>query len=179
MSIQHSIDTMQAWTHGLRVVMGYPEFAPIGNPIAFASGGRKDATAALQIAAIVEQTGRDVVYVGFGLPIADGPLCISLATRATLHVDWHAELRLYAASDDAPVELLTDTHRWSVGPRSVLTASALPRGSRVARGIERANHRWREAAAQMYGVELDGSVHIPAGGTYADAVPMEALRKAA
>ncbi|MBP2512096.1 hypothetical protein [Sphingomonas sp. PvP018] len=179
MSIQHSIDTMQAWTHALRVVMGYPEFAPIGNPIAFASGGRKEATEALQIAAIVEQSGRDVVYVEFARPIAKGPIGISLATRATLHVDWHSRVRLYAAADDAPVELLTDTHRWSVGPRSILTASALPRGSRVARGIERADYRWRETAAQMYGVELDGSVHIPAGGTYADAVPMEALRRAA
>lgn len=179
MTKQHSIDTMQAWTHGLRVAMGYPEYAPVANPTAFASGGRKNFAEALEVAAIVEEIGRDMILVQFDLPIADGPIGVSLATRATLHVDWHADVQLYLASDGTSVEILTDTHRWSVGPRNVLTASALPPRSRIKRGIERAHRRWREVTERVHGVELSGSVFVPAGGSYADAMPMEAIRSAA
>jgi len=179
MTIQQSIDTMQAWTHGLRLAMGYPEYGPIGNPVAFASGGRKNFAEALGIAAIVEQTGQDMVFVQFGLPITDGPIGVSLATRATLHVDWHADVQLYLASDDTLVEILTDTHRWSVGPRNILTASALPPRNRIKRGVERAHRRWGEVAERVHGVDLTGSIFVPAGAAYADAVPMEALRAAA
>lgn len=85
----------------------------------------------------------------------------------------------YLASHDGVIELLSDTHRWSVGPRSILTASPLPSRSRIKGGIERAYRCWLEAADQMRGTELPGWVFIPAGGSYADAMPMEALRAAA
>jgi len=179
MTKQHSIDTMQAWAHGLRVAMGYPEYAPIANPVAFASGGRKNFAEAHEIAAIVEEIGRDMILVQFDLPIADGPIGVSLATRATIYVDWHADVQLYLSNDDTFVEILTDTHRWSVGPRNVLTASALPPRNRIKRGIERAHRRWREVTERVHGVELPGSVFVPAGGSYADAMPMEAIRSAA
>ena len=78
MSVIESMDTMQAWTVGLRLAMGYPQYAPVGNPIAYASGGRKNFAEALEIAAIVEQTNRDFVLVAFDLPIADGPVGESL-----------------------------------------------------------------------------------------------------
>ncbi|KTT70586.1 hypothetical protein [Sphingomonas endophytica] len=179
MSVIESMDTMQAWTAGLRLAMGYPQYAPIGNPIAYASGGRKNFAEALEIAAIVEQTNRDLVLVAFDLPIADGPVGISLATRGNILVDWHADVQPYLASDDGIIELLSDTHRWSVGPRSILTASPLPSRCRIKRGIDRAHRRWREAADQMRGIELPGSLFIPAGGSYADAIPTEVVRAAA
>lgn len=179
MTKQHSIETMQAWTFGLRVAMGYPEYAPTGNPVAFASGGRKNFAEALEIAAIVEEIGRDMILVQFDLPIANGPIGVSLATRATVHVDWHADVQLYLSSDDTFIEILTDTHRWSVGPRSFLTTSALPLRSRIKRGVERAHRRWREVTERVHGLELPGSVFVPAGCSYADATPMEAIRSAA
>jgi len=66
-------------------------------------------------------------------------------------VDWHDDVQPYLASDDGVVGLLSDTHRWSVGPRSILTASPLLSRSRIKRGIE-----------------LPGSDFIPVGGSYAD-----------
>lgn len=159
--------------------MGYPQYAPIGSPIAFASGGCRNFAEALEVAAIVEQTGRGIVLVTFDLPITNGPVGISLATRGNVLVDWHADVQPYLASDDGFIELLSDTHRWSVGPRSVLTASALPPRSRIKRGIERAHRRWRKAADRMHGLDLPGSIFVPAGGSYADAMPMEVLRAAA
>jgi len=179
MSVIESMDTMQAWTVGLRLAMGYPQHAPAGNPINYASSGRKNFAEALEIAAIVEQTNRDFVLVAFDLPIADGPVGISLATRGNVLVEWHAEVQPYLASDHGVIELLSDTHRWSVGPRAILTASPLPSRSRIKRGVERAHRRWREAADQMRGLDLPGSFFIPAGGGYADAIPMEELRAAA
>ena len=179
MTKQHSIDTMQAWTHGLRVAMGYPAYAPIANPVAFASGGRKNFAEALEIAAIVNDIGRDMILVQFDLPIADGPVGVSLATRATIHVEWHADVQLYLSSNDTFVEILTNTHCWSVGPRNVLTASALPLRSRIKRGVERAHRRWLEVTERVHGVELSGSVFVPVGGSYAEAMPMEEIRSAA
>lgn len=41
MSINESMDTMQAWTHALRLGMGYPQVAPIGNPTASPQVGAK------------------------------------------------------------------------------------------------------------------------------------------
>lgn len=179
MSIRETMDTIQAWTVGLRLAMGYPQYTPVGSPIAFASGGRKNFAEALEIAAIVEQTGRDIVLVTFDLPIGDGPVGISLATRGDLLVAWHPDVQPYLASDDGYIELLSNTHRWSVGPRSVLTRGPLPNRSRIKRGVERAHRRWREAAYEVRGLELPGSFFIPAGGSYADAMPLEVLRAAA
>ncbi|WP_010543167.1 hypothetical protein [Sphingomonas elodea] len=172
MTIQHSLDTLQAWTIGLRTAMGYPD-APIGSPVAFASGRRRNPIEALQVADVVGDTGRDVVYVEFDTPIASGPIGVSLATRATHWVDWHPQVRLYAASDEAPIELLTDTHRWSIGPRASLIASPLPPRGRLARGMARANKLWREAAKRAWGIKLVGSLHVPDGARYADGIPME------
>jgi hypothetical protein len=179
MTIQQSIDTMQAWTYALRIIMGYPAFAPVSHTITFASGGRRNPVEALQIAAIVEEIGCDIVHVSFDLQIADGPASVSLATRATCHVDWHPEVRLYAASDDAPVELLTDRHRWFVGPRAVLTAAPLPPRGKIRRGVERAMRRWREQTLRSHNLDLTGSVFVPQGASFAQAVPLEALKRAA
>jgi len=174
MTIQHSLDTLQAWTIGLRAAMGYPD-DPIGSPVSFASGRRRNPIEALQVAAVVGDAGRDVVYVEFDTPIANGPIGVSLATRATHWVDWHPQVRLYAASDEAPIELLTDTHRWSIGPRASLIASPLPPRSRITRGMARAERLWREAAAKAWGIKLVGSIHVPDGARYADGLPMEEL----
>ncbi|KQM96349.1 hypothetical protein [Sphingomonas sp. Leaf226] len=179
MTIQHSIDTMQAWTYALRIIMGYPAFAPIGHTITFASGGHRDPVEALQIAAIVEQIGHDIVHVNFEPPIADGPVGVSLATRATCHVDWHSEVSIYADSDEALVELLTDRHRWFVGPRAVLTAAPLPPRGKIRRGVERATRRWREQALRSHNLDLTGSVFVPQGANFAQAIPMESLARAA
>lgn len=94
-------------------------------------------------------------------------------------VEWHADVQPYLASDDGVIELISDTYCWSVGPRFILTASPVPSRGRIKRGVERAHRRWREAADQMHGIELPGSIFIPAGGSCAGAMPMEKLRAAA
>lgn len=78
--------------------MGYPEYARIADPVAFSLGGRKNFAEALEIAAIVEEIGRNMILVQFDLRIADGPIGVALATRATIHVAWHADVRLTFAA---------------------------------------------------------------------------------
>lgn len=102
-----------------------------------------------------------------------------MAARDNVLVDWHADLQHHLTSADGVIALISDMHHWSVGPRAILTASPLPSRSRIKGGIERAHPRWREAADRMRGLELPGSAFIPAGGSYADAMPMEVLRAAA
>jgi len=109
----------------------------------------------IEIATIVEQTKHDFDFVQFDLPVVDGPV----GMRHIL-VEWHADVQPYLANDDGVIELLSDTHRWSDGPRSILTASPLPSRSR----IKRAHRRWRATADQMRGIKLPGSAFIPAGG---------------
>lgn len=104
---------------------------------------------------------------------------VSLATRATCHVDWHSEARLYAASDEAPIALLTDRHRWFVGPRAILTAAPLPPRGKIRRGVERAMRRWGEQALRSHNLDLTGSIFVPQGANFAQAVPLETLAQAA
>lgn len=179
MTIQQSIDTMQGWTYASRIIMGYPAFAPLSHTITFASGERRYPVEALQIDEIVEQIGCDIVHVNFELPIVDGPVSVSFATRATCHVDWHSDVRLYAASDEAPVELLTDRHRWFVGPRAILTAAPLPPRGKIKRSVEHAMLGWREQALRSRNLDLTGSVFVPKGANFAQAVPLETLAQAA
>ncbi|AOR78533.1 hypothetical protein [Novosphingobium resinovorum] len=173
MSVQQAAQTMQAWTLALRDIMRYPWFAPMQHTVAFASGGKRDMIEAIHLAGIAEEMGRDVIHVDFDRSISGGPIGVSMVVRQAPMVEWAPNLRLYAASDDAPVELLSIRHRWFIGPHHLLTAGALPPASKIRRGTERAMRRWREAAEDGRDVELPGSIIVPAGQPLANAIPRE------
>lgn len=179
MTVQQSARFMQSWSHALRIEMQYPEFAPANHTVAFSSGGRKSLLEALDVCTISSEIGRDIVYIAFDKAIMDGPVEISLAIRDTVSVEWHPSARLYAASEDAALELLTDRHRWFVGPRNVLTAAPKPSKAKIAAGIVRAMRRWQHTAMAVQGVELTGSVLVPAGQGFSGAVSMDDVLRAA
>ena len=177
--VQQSAVTMQNWTFALRREMGYPDFGPSNDTIAFGAGGCKSLIEVMQVAGICEDMRRDMVYVGFGEPILAGPIEVSLAIRQTVAVDWHPGVRLYAASPSAPIELLTEHNRWFIGPRHVLTAAPLPPRSKIEAGVKRAMRRWCDAVESIGKLNLTGSILVPQGATYAMRVSLdEALNQA-
>lgn len=168
----------QAWAVSLRQLMGYPAHAAAGHAIRWCTSTPRDLSQAMQITQIANDSQCDLVHLAFEDHAAE-PVGVSLAVRQNDGVAWLAGARLYAAAEFATIELLAGDRRWQIGPRHVLTAAKLPPTNRRARGEEIAMRRWRKAAAAIGPVELVGSLWVPPGGSYADAIPHARLDIAA
>jgi len=170
----------QNWSVALRLLMGYPVHGLQFHTVSWCSSGPLDMVRAAQVTQVVADSARDLVHIACSLD-ADEPLGVALAVRRDAGVAWLPNCRLYAASETAPLELLTRDTRWGIGPRHILTSGKLPPKARRDRNQEIAWRRWRDTAAAVAaaGLELQGSVRIPQGGSYADAVPHGRLRAAA
>jgi hypothetical protein len=153
MKVRRSAEAVQAWCRALRREMGYP-VATVNDQIAFSGGSLKDMAGVRHITRLAEGIDRDTVFVVFSEPFDAGPVELSLAVRQSASVEWHEKVLPYAAAMDAPIQLLTETHLWSVGPRNVFTAAPLPPGSTVVKGVQRAARRGRNAVETMEAVTL-------------------------
>ncbi|UZW55087.1 hypothetical protein NUH86_16695 [Sphingobium sp. JS3065] len=173
MTIHHTQSMINAATFALRGLMGYPQFAPTAHTIAFCSGGERDVEGANWICQLVQESGNDVVHVNFGTDSLE-PISVSLALRQTQYVDWHLRVQLYAASEEAPIDLVTSQHRWTVGPRHLLMAKPLPPRSKIKAGVERAARRWRETTLVTAEGPLPAAHLMPRGSSFADAIPDQA-----
>jgi len=173
MTIHHTKTMINAATFALRGLMGYPQFAPTAHTIAFCSGGERAVEGANWICQMVQESGKDVVHVNFDTDSLE-PISVSLALRQTLYVDWHLRVQLYAASEEAPIELLTSQHRWTVGPRHLLIAKPLPPRSKMKTGVERAARRWRETTLVTAEGPLPTAHLLPVGSSLTDAMPDQA-----
>jgi hypothetical protein len=171
-------DLAQNWCFALRLLMGYPGYAPPFHTTAWCSSTPRNVFEAIELTQIAAAKGCDLVHVSFLLN-SDEPLEVSLAVRQSAGVVWMPGLRLYAADERAPIELLADDCCWSIGPRLFLTSAKLPPKCRLAQGEEIAWRRWQEAVATMAPLKLNGSVWVPPGGTFEDAIPQEQLKSAA
>lgn len=172
------LDRAQAWCFALRTLMGYPGYAPPFHTTAWCSSSPRDVLQTMELTRIAADKGSDLVHVAFSLDV-DEPLSVSLAVRQGGGVIWIPCLRLYAADEKAPIELLADDRRWSVGRRLFLTDAKLPPKHRRVKGEEIAWRRWRHAAATTASLRLSGSVWVPPGGSFEDAIPHERLKIAA
>ena len=168
----------QSWCMSLRILMGYPAVRPPFHTTSWCASGARDIFGAMQLTQVAAEMGQDLVHVAFALD-HDEPLAVSLAVRRAHGIEWLPGCRLYAASETSKIELLTHEERWHIGPRLVLTSAKLPPHGRREGGEEIAWRRWRQQAAAMHGVELEGSLWVPEGGGYADAIPQEELKLAA
>ena len=168
----------QNWCFALRTLMKYPAYAPPFPTTTWCSSSPRDGFRAMELTQVTADKGTDLVHVAFALDV-DEPLSVSLAVRQKAGVTWIPGVRLYAATETSPIELLADDDRWFIGSFFRLTASELPREARRAQGEEIAWRRWRHAVATMAPLTLSGSVWVPPGGTFADAIPHERLKVAA
>lgn len=168
----------QNWTFALRLAMGYPRYAPAFHTTAWSSSGRQDIFQAMQVTQLAIDMGCDMVHVSM---TTDGgqPLGVSLAIRQGAGVELMPNLRLYAASETSKIELLSDSRRWFVGSRHVLTSAKLPPKSRREQGEKIARRRWRQMYAALGDLRLEGNLSVPVGGRYADAIRHEDIKIAA
>lgn len=164
----------QAWCFALRTLMNYPSHAPRFPTTAWCSSSPRNVTQSMELAEIATDKACDLVHVAFALDV-DEPLSVSLAVRQRAGVKWMPGVRLYAAREDSPIELLSGDDRWFIGSLLRLTASKLPPESRRGRGEQIAWRRWRHAVTTMAPVKLGGSVWVPPGAGFADAIPHEQL----
>lgn len=172
------IEKSQSWTMALRTLMGYPADAPPFHPVAWCVSSPRNLIQIMDLACLARDSGRDVVHVAFELD-ADEPIAVSMAVHRDTGIEWMPNVLPYAANETAKIELLADRRRWHIGPRHALTSAQLPPKDSWESGIAIARRRWRQVAATMKSVSVEGSMWVPDGGSYADAIPHEALRIAA
>ncbi len=167
----------ERWAFALRVLMGYPAQPPAFHTIMWTSSG-PGITDAARLTQIAADRGCDLVHFNMALEGPE-PSDVSLVLRQGLGMECLPQVRLYAASDTAPIELLGARKLWRIGPRQVFTSAKLPPAALRSTGEEIAWRRWREAFRTMSSPQLRGSLWVPPGGGYADAIPFERLRAAA
>ncbi|HEX8486774.1 hypothetical protein [Sphingomonas sp.] len=168
----------QNWCFALRTLMNYPPYAPPFHTTAWCSSTPRNIFEAMELTKIAAAKGTDLIHVAFTLDTNE-PLGVSLAIRESECVVWIPNVRLYAPDEAAPIQLLADDCRWLIGPRLFLTSAKLPPKHRRAKGEEIAWRRWRHAAATIAPLGVEGSVWVPPGGTFKDAIPHERLNIAA
>lgn len=172
------IEKSQSWTVALRTLMGYPADASSFHTVAWCVSSPRDLFQIRDLACLARDCGRDIVHVALELD-ADEPIAVSMAVHSDTGIEWIPNVLPYAANETAKIELLADRRRWHIGPRHILTSAKLPPTDICDSGIAIARRRWRQVAATMNLVSVEGSMWVPAGGRYADAVPLETLRVAA
>lgn len=165
----------QAWSVALRRLMGYPLYAPACHTVAWTTSGPRDLIGIMELTQLATDMNRDLIHLTFDGDGSGVPIQIGLAIRQDLDVAWMAGCRLYTASETARVEIIAGDQRWYVGPRQVLMPTRLPARKRIARGEALAMRRWCRAAEDAHHVELVGSVCVPPGKRFADAIPQEAF----
>lgn len=179
MNIQAILTKRQETAYALRILMGYPRLRPMADPVSFAGAGPLTNDMAIQIGTVADELGQDVVVLHFDR-IDESLQGITLAIRETASVQVFARCRLYAASETAPLQILTEEGAWRVGARNQLALHRLPPAKRLARGSEIAHRRWKVAVEQMGPLTLAGGRFVPKGATMATSLDMnEAILAAA
>lgn len=168
----------QAWAFALRTLMGYPPYEPARPSMAFCTSGPRDFEDIMHLTQIAADMQKDMLHLTFADAHAPEPCLVSLAVHQTLCAEWMPGCQLFAASEQAPVELLQGGRRWRIDERNQLVSGKLPPRHLLARGETIAWDRWRKTAAQMDGLELSGNSFVPQGKPLADAIPTERVRVA-
>lgn len=171
------LDNATRWCFALRTLMGYPGHAPLFHTTTWCSSGARSLDQVMELVQLARDTHSDVVHVTCELD-SDEPTAIALYLRRETIVEWMPNVLPYAAAERAKIELLAED-RWHIGPRRMLTAAKLPPKRRWESGIAIARRRWRHLAETTPLLPREGSLWVPPGGSYADAIPHEALKVAA
>lgn len=166
-----------AWCAALRWLMGYPTPGLPIDTTAWCSSAPRTALDISEVTQIAQDKGADLVHIAMSLD-REEPLAVSLALRQRGRVDWLPDVRLYAADDAASIALLAAGQRWAIGQDYLLSASVLPAVEERARGEAIAWRRWRAAVASACVPQIGGSVWVPRGRRYADAIPQDRLKAA-
>jgi len=171
MSMKTIIDVdADAWAIALRDLMGYPLTKPAKHTLAFAVGGPLSDAGIFHHCNIARQLNRNMLRVEVGADYV--PIKLQLAIRDKDKVTWHSDCVAYAASDTAPIEILTRDALWRVGTGLALKARKVPANADRVAGVERAARRWGEAAATLRVTQLNGTVLVPLGTLYEDGIPV-------
>ncbi|UYY77357.1 hypothetical protein [Sphingomonas sp. R1] len=165
----------QNWTFALRVLMGYPRQAPPFHTIGWCATGCTGPLQAPQLTRLAAELQRDMVQIL--MPANnEAPRELALAVREGMNIRFRGGLRLYAASDNARLELLAGDRRWFIGPRHVLTSAKLPPNHRRDAGERIALRRWRQVFEQEQSLRLEGNLLVPAGSGIAESQRLDDLK---
>ena len=173
------IKTGQSWSFALAILLGYPIGKPARHTISFSSSGPRDDEKDLHLAGVALEAQRDFVHLTFADLEATEPSEIGMALLGVDRVHWLPNVRLFAAGDRAPLEMLHGDRRWRIDERNQLVSHKLPARHLIPRGEQVAWQRLRKMAAALADLEVVDGKLIKLGDTYRDAHDLANLNIAA
>lgn len=150
----------------LRAEMGWPEFKPTNDSIAWTSGRAMDVQLGLELGRIAQMIGKDLVYSGWTSARAAEPTSLTIAWRDLLTVDIFDRLVPFAANDDAPIVLVSTRadETFAIDRRgSLVRIPGKPKS--IGAGRKRAMKRIRATASTISDVILSDNRWVPTGAT--------------
>lgn len=164
---------LQTFAFAVRQQLRFPLHATANESTKFATASVPDLTRSLEVSALAQEMGRDIICFGWASVQDDEPTTISIAYREQDFVDWIQNCQLWAADQDAPMMLVDEVRRQHFvrGARGVLERrDGLP-AKKLAAGKRCARRRIRRAAAEMPTHLVSDTVCMPQGARWADHKP--------
>ncbi len=127
------------WTYSLSRLLGVPQEL-MNDTILFTNGALADVNIARTID-IARGYGVDIIFLSHE-EATSTPTGICIVPYDNQAPRWISGCTLYAASETAPIEILTGTARWFVNPELFLREARLPNVRERARGRKIAMRRW-------------------------------------
>jgi hypothetical protein len=150
----------------VRAEMGWPQFAPANDCIAFCSGRPMDFEVGSEMAHIVTMERKDAVYAGWASVSATEPT-FAIVYRELLSVDVIDRVVPYAEHQDSPIVFVSTTadEFFAVDRRgSLLRLQGKPKN--IGKGRKLAMKRIKSAAAASERTLLESNRLIPHGGDW-------------
>ena len=148
----------------LRILLGWPPYAPANDCIAFSSGRSMDLEQGLEIGRIAHSIGKDVIHSSWANPIAREPAGFTIAYRMIDNVDIVQRVVPFAIDDTSRLILVSTTsdEHFAIDSRGSL-ARASDRPKRMGKGRALAMKRLKALAATLDERLLDDNRQVPIG----------------
>lgn len=161
----------------VRQQMGWPAFKPANDAIGWTSGREVDFEVGSEVARIAQMLSKDLVYAGWASTRAKDPTSFCVAYREMLTIDIVDRLVPWAASDEAPLVLVSTRadEYFAIDRRgSLVRVEGRPRN--IGKGRKLAMKRIKVAAATMGDEMLANNRVVPTGGEWiAPETPIETI----
>lgn len=170
--VHELIAYQQKYTYALYSLLGCSRIG--ADPLVLAWGGPVDEAKANQVTALAEEMKRSLLYLAF-----DGERTFqgaSLALWSKGSVRLHADCALFATERKIALSILTPTRAYRLDEHNGLVSFPLPASGTRLRGEVRARCRIEQLVDSLDPLPLSASRFVPAGKSFADAVPTENLR---
>jgi hypothetical protein len=137
----------QPWVAALRSLMGAVASTP--DTPAFVWDEYQEGSSAAEVKALAETLRRDVIFLGFRAPFAEGPTRIIVARLGRKGTTVFEDCELWVLNHWTKVEIMTAARRFKLDDAGRLTDRSNTLDEMRARRVSLTHRRWAALAAEM------------------------------